>query len=559
MHSGKVTDDQLWSNQPLSRLSDLLIGSCWRGGKEGEGKRINRLPAMEKTFLVDTSKIKILKLNEPVELNGVVYKSVLPPGAIKLKNSFSRMQHALYAVVPVLNDYQTQFLVISCYELYRAYTGVSSRFANNVLHKNISKYFEWNDPTLKVKTRLSRLEQFVAYRGHYNQEGRNWFNMPSNYLRAINTANQTLPQAQQKPLVIKSIFPFNGRTTLKVAGKAFKNTQGNQFVWCVFAANLLHCAKEAEFEPLIETDTFSQNPLPWEADVSSLPEIDNPFEDEDTPETDEQPSAMGRKLALLDSSNFFGAMRGLKFHRTYTGESTDPVYENDLGDDIDAYSREELGSQSEDGTSIPQESHFDSHVYNVDRKLSDFIKMIIAFRGLITKHGWKVTTRSRGSSIITVESEIVTTFLSSQNARRKWHRIQEGDQSRLRQIAWVEIAINEEQFIYLMEMELKESETGRSTLCIIAKDLAYMDEEDFKIFLEMTAVQNRWPREEHTWKTDKVKGIADNYFTTYQHSGISHPWSSSKNEADEKIFDSKALTAWATDMETNLLQKLGLE
>ncbi|EHZ2908335.1 hypothetical protein K5N86_004199 [Vibrio parahaemolyticus] len=552
---GQTTGEQLWLKQPLSRISDLLIGSCWRGGKEGEGKRINRLPAMEKTFVVDTSKIKIVSLDEQVELNCVVYDSVLPSMAIKLQKNLYRLKHALYAVVPVLHDPQTKFLVVSCYELYRAYLGVSDRFMNNIVHNNLGKYMEWNNPKLKVKTRLSRLEQFVAYRGHYNQEGCDWFNMPSNHLKKLRLDNRVMHEDKQQPLVIKSTFPFSGRTILTVAGKRFKNVKNEHSVWCVFAANLLHCSKDVDFEPIIESDIFSNNPLPWQDDVGDVPpQNDDPFDDEeDIDETEEQPNAKGRKVAILGSSNFFGAMHGLNFNHVHTGESTDPVYENNLGDDIDSLSRDELGPKSEDGTSILQENNFDSHVNNVNRKLSDFITMVIALRGLVKKHNWTVTTRSCGSAI-TVEGEVVTTFLDPKSKRRTWPIINDGTDTRLRQIAWVEIAINDEQFIYLTEMELKESEKGRSTLCIVNRELKYMSEDDFKMFLGMTSVQNKWPKSKHPWKTEKAKNAATSYFESYVHFRFSHPTSLTQaNTPGNSI-----LTSWAKDIEIELLKLLGM-
>ncbi|WP_417441320.1 hypothetical protein [Idiomarina sp.] len=559
LYNGQVTGKQIWLNEPLSRISDLLIGSCWRGGKDGEGKRINRPAPMSKSFLVDTSKVQIVKLIEPVTLNGVEYRSALPSRAIKLGKHLNRMKDSFYAVVPVLNDADTKFLVISCYELYRAYLGVSSGLMNNIVQGDLRKFFEWNDPKLRAKRRLSRLEQFVAYRGHYDQEGREWFYMPSNHLKATRMANQYEEEQNREPLVLKATFPFKGRTLLTVAGKAFRNVNDKGSVWCVFAANLLHCSSPVDFDVQIESDKYSTSPLPWSNETGgSAHDEEDEFDEEDLPDSEEPPNARGRGAHLLNSNNFFGAMRDVGFQHYDTGESKDPVYEKDTGEPLDAYSLEELESKSEGEPKILQTGEFDSHIDTVGRELSDFIKMIVRLRGLVAKRGWELRTRNRGSALIIVEGEVVTTFLQSNNPRKSWHLIEDENQDRLRQIVWVEIALGNDQFIYIMEMELKESESGKSTLCVIANGYKYMGEEDFRIFLGMTAVQNKWPRASHQWKSDKAYAAAKNYFSAYSHLGISHPATHhTKDGKREPLDNSELKDKWASNIEQVLLEISG--
>lgn len=556
LYNGQLTKEQIWLKQPLSRISDLLIGSCWHGGDDGGGKRINRASPMPKSFLIDTSEIQIVKLNEPVTLSGVEYQSVLPSRAIKFGKHFNLMQDSLYAVVPVLNDADTEYLVISCYELYRAYLGVSSGFINNIVQGDVWRIFEWNDPTLRVKRRLSRLEQFVAYRGHYDQGGRECFYMPSNHLKATRMANQLKKEEDREKLVLKATFPFNGRTLLTVAGKAFRNVNSRGSVWCVFAANLLHCAKPVDFDVDIESDKFSTNPQPWINEAgNSDDDEDDLFDDEDPPGSEDPPNTGGRRAYSLNFNNFFGAMRDVSFKHHDTGESNDPVYENDSGKPVDASSLEELESKSEDDPKILQTSEFDSHIDTVGRELSDFIKMIVRLRVFLVKHGWELRTRSRGSALIITEGEIVTTFLNTNNRRKSWHKIGDGDGGRLRQIVWVEVALGNDQFIYLMEMELTENESGRSTLCVFSDGFKYMSEEDFRVFLGMTATQNKWPRVSHKWKSDKANIAAKKYFCTYTHFPITHPVNyHSKNGKREPIDSNELKSKWASNIEETLLK-----
>lgn len=554
LYNGQLTKEQIWLKEPLSRISDLLIGSCWKGGADGEGKRINRPSPMEKPFLIDTSKIQIVKLNEPVTLNGKEYQSALPSRAIRFAKHYNRMQDSLYAVVPVLNDADTEFLVVSCYELYRAYLGVSSGFINNIVQGDVGRFFEWNDPTLRVKRRLSRLEQFVAYRGHYDEDGRECFYMPSNYLKATRMANRLKKEGSRDPLVVKATFPFRGLTVLNVAGKAFRNVNSSGSVWCVFAANLLHCNKPVDFDVDVESDKFSKNPVPWVNESgASDPVEDDPFDEEDPPGNEDPPNIGGRRAYILNFNNFFGAMRDVSFKHFDTGESKDPVYENDAGDPIDAHSLDELEPPQEDAPKILQTSEFDSYIDTVGRDLSDFIEMLIRLRESLAKYGWEVRTKGGGDAYIMTKGEVVTTLLETKDRRKSWHKIGKGEDARLRQIVWVEIALGNDQFIYLMEMELTESESGRSTLCVFSNNLKYMNEKDFRVFLGMTATQNRWPRESQNWKSDKAKVAVNKYFSRYNHFSITHPVSTQIKDGKKVPIDSDELKSkWASNIEEYL-------
>lgn len=169
---------------------------------------------------------------------------------------------------------------------------------------------------------------------------------------------------------------------------------------------------------------------------------------------------------------------------------------------------------------------------------------------MVEKRDWKVYTRTHGPTI-SVSTEIVTTFLNPSNKKQKWHLIQNGNSERIRQIAWVEI--DQDQYIYLLEMEINSSESGRSTQLIIGKNFEYMPESDFKIFLRMTAVKNRWPKYNHSWNTPAAKNAAHSFFDQYQTSGLSHP----KSVSQEERLDKTNVNDWASHIETKILQRLG--
>ena len=72
-------------------------------------------------------------------------------------------------------------------------------------------------------------------------------------------------------------------------------------------------------------------------------------------------------------------------------------------------------------------------------------------------------------------------------------------------------------------MELRPDESGCSTLCILGTDLSLMSENDFISLLQITAVQNQWPKLKHNWRSGKAKNVADNYFEKFRHERLTHP------------------------------------
>lgn len=493
---GQLTREQTWILEPLNRLSEFLIGSCWE-----DGKRINRPSPFETKYTIDTSKIRILKPNEGITIDGTSFDSILPPMAIDLRfKNIKRIENeSFYAIVPVLDDPLTEFLVVPCSELYRFYIGVSDRFTNKVLTNDTQSYFYWENPYIKVKKPLNRLEQFVAYRGNWDEQGQDWLSMPSNYIKSVQIANATLKDEKKlQPLALKATFPFKGTSTLTIAGKRFKYETDNKVIWAIFAANIIHCDKKVDFETKILADPYSKDPQAWTPEAGDANDlIESPFDDEfDVPETNEPPNTLSGNTVILNSSNRFSAMANMNFKHYRTNETNDPVYVGDSITESNLYSYEDMVTDGSDERKL-QKNEFDSHIDHIDRKLSDFIKMIPYLRAKNVERKWEIVTRA-ADSILEQHGEIVTTFLHNSNRRYSWHLM---DYERLRQIAWVEIIANQNTFIYLAEMELKGSEPGRSTLCIFKSDFQYMPEQDFKIFLEITARQNRWPKANHKWKS----------------------------------------------------------
>lgn len=544
---GQLTREQTWILEPLNRLSEFLIGSCWE-----DGKRINRPSPFETKYTIDTSKIRILKPNEGITIDGTSFDSILPPMAIDLRfKNIKRIENeSFYAIVPVLDDPLTEFLVVPCSELYRFYIGVSDRFTNKVLTNDTQNYFSWEDPYIKIKRPLNRLEQFVAYRGNWDEQGKDWLSMPSNYIKSVQITNATVKDEKKlQPLALKATFPFKGISTLTIAGKRFKYETDDKVIWAIFAANIIHCDKKVDFETKVLADPYSKDPQAWTPEAGDANDlIESPFDDEfDLSETDEPSNTLPGNVAMLNSSNRFSAMADMNFKHYLTNETNDPVYAGDSTTESNLYSYEDMVTDGSDESKL-QKNEFDSHINHVDRKLSDFIQMVSYLRSKNSHRNWEVVTRAAANSILEQHGEVITTFLHSRNRRHSWQLVDEGSTNRLRQIAWVEIAINQEAFIYLAEMELKGSETGRSTLCIFKNGFQYMPEKDFKIFLEITARQNRWPKANHKWRSMAARTSAQEYFQNYTHTSLTHPEYLSTSET----LSETELSTWANNLTSNL-------
>lgn len=160
-------------------------------------------------YKVDTRKIQFFHPGDTIALDEKKFPTALPLTAIKFGKNYKFMRHALYAVVPVLENLKTQYLVVPCTELYRFYIGVSSRFCNALVRNTLDDYIQWKKPRLRMMTRLSKIEQFVSYRGFFDNVGKNWFQMPSSHIKSIGISNKSAHHEQQAPLVLKSTFPFS--------------------------------------------------------------------------------------------------------------------------------------------------------------------------------------------------------------------------------------------------------------------------------------------------------------------------------------------------------------
>ena len=244
LQNSSLTGDNLILRYSMVALRRFPIGSLWENGK-----CISKVQKIEKSFTIDTSRVRLVRLNEKVELNAMTVKYVIPPLYYRFGENWAALENNFVTLVPVINDPRTDWMVLPCSELFKFYLGVSDRFCNALLMSKLESYVDWNksnpsnhSPKLSIKRKLSLVESFTLLRALATEQGMNCLTAPRRFLSTINIRNATRSNATTKsPLVLKSLFPFEGITTLSVAGKKmpFKNSVSEE--WGVFAMNILHC------------------------------------------------------------------------------------------------------------------------------------------------------------------------------------------------------------------------------------------------------------------------------------------------------------------------------
>ncbi|MDO3388116.1 hypothetical protein QWI17_19885 [Gilvimarinus sp. SDUM040013] len=528
LHSSSLNGEhQVIKDIPLNWIRELKTGSVWRGGE-----RIYLPGVMDGQYEIDTRDIKIVRYSQPVELEGIEFDYALPLKAIQFGDNVSNLNASYLAIVPVLNQKSfTKYLAIPCIELFNFYICVSNRFCNSAITGSMDRYVEWKGDRLKVLKILSMEEQYVAYRSFFNKQGKSWFNYPRNSINyAVRKNDSSADTSYRLPVTIKASFPFKGLTKLTVAGKSFPyELPGGKQIWAIFVSNIISCSYEDGFDPVIESDEGGSANDPGlfndEEGFYGEPE-DDPFEDElECEENEGQEDELATTPSVVHlAENRFSVLGSLKFTRIRSGEDEYPVYpSNDHG-------KNGLHRPIDDATNNEGTNSFGSHV-SASRDLEIFIAMVKQLRELTIEEEWEVMTRY-GAEPIQIDGEVVNSFPLDKR-KRSWKMIDapDGGQSRRpRQIAWVEIRIPTLGYIYLMELELKANESGRSTLLVFRKDGRCMSNEDFKLFLGLVAVRNGWHQKGHEWKTEKVRNIAASYFENYSHRSLHHVQGLSNHE-----------------------------
>lgn len=521
-------------------LREFKVGSLWR-----DGKRIAGPPDLKTPLRVDAGRVRLVGLEQAVRVNDQWVPTVVPDANFYLGDNRGRLAPTLYALLPVLNDPKTDWLVVPTSELLRFYVGVSSRLLSGALQGSLHRYVDWarsrverERPIVHVKQRVNRKEAAVLARAVFSSAAKASVVAPHQHLALVQTNNAPLDAASKRPLTVKANFPFTDTTELHVAGKRFPLASKNgRTQWAVFAMELLACSHLPGFSSLV---LESDDPFGYEETNSGGPEDTQPprhqpllDDDEDEFDLDDVPAdqRLGR-LVVHSYSNQFSAFRGIDIeHRRPPAHqrASDPGSQIDVP--VNSFTLED-GTYAGDVAGNLGISDFQNQVTQIDRDLSLFLEMLKHLRATTRPRGWSIATRKLNDGLIQ-DGELIAVFPDRLGKRRTWHKIVDPTgNTRTRQVVWVEIMPGEAgRYVYLLEMELKAGESGQCTILLHKPDFSRLEDDTFSELLVLTAVQNRWPDRHNKWSTDQYHRRAQALFTEVEIHRIHHP---KRTEEDKK-------------------------
>lgn len=541
-------NDTLRLQVHTASVLDFSVGSVWRGGKRVlPGGTLRREPR----FHIDTNQTRLVRLNEEIVLQGQIASTVVPDSHFNLGDNRTHLALTLYAISPVLNECGVQWLVVPASELFRFYNGASGRFLSAALQGRLKDYvdlslrcIEEGCPVLYEQQPLSRTEAIVAARAIVNPAAHKSLLGPHKNFALTQANNKSASADAQRPLVIKTCFPFEGGTQLLVEGKRMPLVNADSKAqWAIFATQILDCSHPLGFPGLtIEragragTQDQYGNGTPG----TRLPHHYPLFPDDDG--ADEQGDAPAdqrlRRLAALSQSTQFRGFRGIKinYRRSQHGQRAGRSDGLHIGVPVQAFTAGESSSASEAEGNLGI-SDFRSQVSDVDRDLQHFLKMLEHLRIATEHRGWKIVTRQINDSV-THGSDKLASFPENIGRRFTWHRVTDANgETRTRQVVWTEVAFGDEaHYFYLLEMEMRPGETARKcTLFFYMQNFSRFADDDFVKLLKLTAVHYRWPRADDEWKKDFHRRWASELFAAITAAPIKHPSATrSKGNAEEK-------------------------
>lgn len=532
----------------VASLRDFQPGTLWRDGKCILGAADHTKIEYE----IDASNVRIVTLEASTKLSNIWTNSVIPEFQFKMGENRTHLSKTLYALVPVIANKSTQWLVIPCSELLRFYAGISSRFLASALQGSWGNYINWNKsryvdgrPIIHLKQRINRKEAAILARAVANHDAKEALLGIHKHLSVLTSNNSTQTDGNKKPLVIKAAFPFKDATKLFVAGKKIriaKAPHGGADQWGVFVMEILHCSHPFGFSSVVyETDDPYETRGHGNGGDGVKPPQEYPLieeEEEDEWELDDVPAdAKLIRLATRNYTNQFGGLDFMSFehwHPNVTpGNSAAPGAHIPV--DVNALTLED-GTHAEDGNGNLGVSEFQNRIEQVDRELSEFLEMLKYLRKTIAP--WTITTRKFGDGV-TKEGESIALFPEKMGKRRTWHKISEPNGNiRPRQVVLAEVSLGNNQYFYLLEMELKPTENGQCTILLHTNRFSRLEETPFLKLLRLTAIQNRWPDKHNKWKEASHAKEAKEFFEFFQMHRINHPpvpRTKSKNKTEASV------------------------
>lgn len=550
---------------PFSAIMWFISGSLWE-----DGVKVFDSPIVHDSISIDTTNIRNYRLQDTIPINGAQVE-IIPKNYYSFGGNKGSLDNSHYAFAKVINSSYpaTEYLIIPHTEIFRFYYGMSSRLCNSILMGETNKYADMssntsikgNSPTLVTNKYLSRLERLVFLRALSNPAAEEGLYCSHKKIKYVDIYNLNDSENSIKPVF--SIFPFNDRTDLTVAGKKIclkKEDDNGSAVWATLVTQILTCRRPFDFaNPTIYcpgprghgqgggNSGANDNAPPRPPMAGNTEEEEELFEAEDTPA-----DTRLKRLALLSPSNRFPDFYTI----TYDFKNSNGTPNTHAGnlDDIEEseYNSIDEGDYTGDGKGNGGGDGFLEEL-KPPRSLIDFIRMVKVLRKLLDpekKSGntkYNVTTQ-RNTGELTMESEQISIF-PNLGSPFSWYL---SDLGEARKVIWVKITNPKSgKSLDLLEMELKgnESQKGCGTAMLISKSHEYITPLQITSFLKLTAYRRAWPMSEHSCVKTREKTLANKIFPLIDYHRLHH-----LNNVDE--YDDKLILTWAKKIKETIVPYL---
>jgi hypothetical protein len=518
----------------VATLSHFKVGTIWR-----HGKLYREAPLLDFAVDVDIRHCQYVRLSEEVMLGSHTVSTVLNESYYKLFKNRAALKDCYYAIAPVVNNLRIKWIVIPASELLRFYYGPSSPMLTSVVRGKLGdyisldskeSYLEGEEVFLRNRQSLRKLEAFMLGRLIASPFAMSEARHIHDYLatRSANLASHggLSPTA----LTLHARFPFNDQTMLVVRGKRIKviecgNDKDDQ--WGILAMEIAKCSHDFGFERLTQIRDHTIPAAKGSAKGRrGPPSMLQPISDEEDEleTTDTAPNARLPRLAERTIASPFTDMPHIKFLYQRAGDGAMGTMPRPVEEiEVSALSMSD-GTNAQSSRNILGTDTFHYQLDHTSRDLGIFLKMLTHMRVLEDATRWTIATKALSKSVI-FEGEHLVSFPLRMGPRRRWHLIQDGDDTRARHIVLVEIVLPDGRRCYLLEMELRPADDGQCTLLLHSQTFHEIEESAFIILFRLTAIQRRWISLDSKW--DEQQGAeaeaARKFLKTYAAYRFGHP------------------------------------
>lgn len=507
-------------------------GSIWF-----EGKKISSPETDARTFSIATRTCAYM-LPDEVPKEFAPFETLLPTTHVDDNDNRTILLNTQFALARTSETGENglRWLIIPTAELFRFYLGTSSRLISAALSASLNDLVDWSQSTfsdgkLTIYDRTGNLTKrealFLGRTLVSEQASEAVFGAHKYLARTL----MTYPEASKRPpLFIKSIFPFSGTTELQVSGKKIPltNIETGKREWAILVSQIRNCSHPFGIDSLkiVKVGATEKgkggagdgngNPRPPKQDLEDQAIInDDPADPElgrvvvrNQVCSFQQLNQIPVEVELISTEEFECNPR----------KSKTPVKGYTFDDGANPSSGS--GNQGVDQTDVT--------VKGISRDITIFLNALKFLRIKMTDK-WEVKTIGLLRNNQTIDGEIVTRF-PTMGSRYSWYLIpSENDINNIdrpRKVVCAEIRIGD-RYVHLIEMELRENESGKSLLAITSKQkpggAAKLGVNDIVGLLKLTAVHNGWPNENLKWRL-KFRQIAEDFFEKFSLSPVIHPY-----------------------------------